>query len=226
MDDRINDVSMDTSSPRTARRTRKRGGGSEFHRRDRARKKGETEERKDDGSVPRGCLQRLYADEEGRATMTRDDVSGPGASPRTEKKPIRAPRGRKGVSRRGARAGKEVALARASAPNVFSSSTSSLSLFFSLFLATTFRSQTRSCTTHPYINMSSSARSRGETEPIQLGEPVLPPSFSSYLIFYPARGRIARLAPSRNVPSSSHASSNAGCVDRVSSLPPSGLLSS
>lgn len=138
MDDRINDVSMDTSSPRTARRTRKRGGGSEFHRRDRARKKGETEERKDDGSVPRGCLQRLYADEEGRATMTRDDVSGPGASPRTEKKPIRAPRGRKGVSRRGARAGKEVALARASAPNVLSSSTSSLSLFFSLFLAAPF----------------------------------------------------------------------------------------
>lgn len=81
---------------------RKRGGGSEFHRPDRARDDGETGGGRTDSSVPRGCLQRLYADEEGRATMTRGRRLGARSVPERKRNPS-ASRGRKGVcvSRKG-----------------------------------------------------------------------------------------------------------------------------
>jgi len=96
---------------------------------------------------PRGCLRRLYADEEGRATMTRDDVSGA---------PQRAPSGKQTHPRGGA---------RGRSGSCFGAHHLTLLLLLLAFSgASPFRDAARSCTTHSYINMSSS---REEIEPIR-----------------------------------------------------------
>lgn len=99
----------------------------------------------------------LYADEEGRATMTRD-VGDLGPFVLSRKKLIRH---EKGVSRRGSAEEStrgQPALARAWHQRV-------------LLRSTSF--QTRLCTTHPYINMSSSCRNRADR-----GEPSPPNGWS------------------------------------------------
>lgn len=94
----------------------------------------------------------LYADEEGRATMTRD-VGDLGPFVLNRKKPIRHEKGCRGARRR-TRGGEESLLWLVLGTSVSSSGTSF---------------QPRLCTTHPYINMSSSCRNRADR-----GEPSSP----------------------------------------------------
>jgi len=157
-----------------------RGDGSEFHRRDRAREVTATGRggRRSGGRTmvrrsPRGCLRRLYADEEGRATMTRDDVSGaPQRAPSGKQTHPRAARTEgRAVPRGGARAdGMPLWLVlRCPSPGTLLLLLLGLSLPPSLLILPPqghhlSETQTRSCTTHSYINMSSS---REEIEPIR-----------------------------------------------------------
>lgn len=120
------------------------------------------------------------------------------------------------MSRGGARADRRTALARASAPSV-----PPLPLVRPVplpplpFWGTTFRSQTRSCTTHPYINMSSrrAARAKKPSRSSSVNPSFLPTTSLPTPFLFHGGSNCPLLAPSRNLPSSSRAPSNAGCVD-------------
>lgn len=135
----------------------------------------------------------LYADEEGRATMTRDDGRGPGPV-RLKPKEIHPLRkgcrgARRSVRRRAGRGGGGAAcFGSCLTPACLPSSGTSF--------------QTRLCTTRPYINMSSSCRNRadrGEPSPL-LSLPPSPPLPSP-----PPLPSCTSKARKSNVPSSSDA---------------------
>lgn len=114
----------------------------------------------------------LYADEEGRATMTRDDGRGPGPV-RLKPKEIHPLRkgcrgARRSVRRRVGRGGGAACFGSCLTPACLPSSGTSF--------------QTRLCTTRPYINMSSSCRNRADRgEPSPLLSPSLPPPLPASL---------------------------------------------
>jgi len=142
---------------------------------------------------PRGCLRRLYADEEGRATMTRDDVSGaPQRAPSGKQTHPRAARTEgRAVPRGGARAdGMPLWLVlRCPSPGTLLLLLLPPSSSY-LLRGITFQRRRRARVLR--IHTLTCHHRAKKSSRFELSEPILPPPPSYRLTLCPRRGRIAR----------------------------------